>query len=476
LAEPPVIVWFRRDLRLADHPALTKAAAAGAPLLPLYSLDELTPGEFRPGGASRWWLDGSLAALDRELSRHGGSLCLRKGRTPEVLAALIAESGARAVHATRCYEPWEAALEAEVARLCAARGVDFSLSGGRVLFEPETMLAGGKPYRVFTPFWRACRKAPAPPTPLPVPQSMRFTAAGSDRLADWKLRPAKPDWAGGLRASWIPGEAAARAKLAQFVTDRLEGYADARDRLDLDASSRLSPHLHFGELSPGQVWHAAAAATANAGRERGAESFLRELVWREFAAHQLFHFPLMASQPLKPDFERFPWRDDPAALSAWQRGATGYPIVDAAMRELWQTGFMPNRARMIAASFLTKHLLIPWQEGAHWFLDALVDADLASNAANWQWVAGSGVDAAPYFRIFNPVLQGRKFDPEGAYVRRFVPELAALPARFIHAPWEAPPLELAAAGVRLGETYPEPIVDHGKARARALAAFATLRA
>ena len=428
------------------------------------------------GGSARWWLAGSLAALNSELQQHGGSLCLRKGKTPEALAALIAETGARALYATRGYEPWEIELDDDIAKLCAARGVDFYRFGRRLLFEPEAMLAGGKPYRVFTPFWRACLKAPPPPTPLPVPKAMRFMAARSHALADWKLLPTKPDWAGGLRARWTPGEAAARARLGHFVTDGLEGYANARDRLDRDATSRLSPHLHFGEVSPGQVWHAAAAAAANAKGERGAEAFLRELVWREFAAHQLFHFPRLASKPLKDDFERFPWCVDPAGLAAWQRGETGYPIVDAAMRELWQTGFMPNRARMIAASFLTKHLLIAWQKGAEWFLDTLVDADLASNAANWQWVAGSGIDAAPYFRIFNPVLQAQKFDPDGDYVRRFVPELAALPARHVHAPWQAAPLELAAAGVRLGETYPEPIVEHGKARARALSAFATLRA
>jgi deoxyribodipyrimidine photo-lyase len=251
LAEAPIIVWFRRDLRLADHPALTAAVAAGAPILPLFILDDVGPGALRMGGAARWWLAGSLAELNRGLRQHGGSLCLRKGKTPEVLAALTAETGARALYATRGYEPWEIALEAEVARLCTARGIAFRLFGRRLLFEPEAMLAGGKPYRVFTPFWRACLKAPPPPTPLPVPKAMRFMAASSDALADGKLPPTKPDWAGGLRASWTPGEAAARERLSHFVTDGLEGYADARDRLDRDATSRLSPHLHFGELSPG---------------------------------------------------------------------------------------------------------------------------------------------------------------------------------------------------------------------------------
>jgi deoxyribodipyrimidine photo-lyase len=337
------------------------------------------------------------------------------------------------------------------------------------------MLSGGKPYRIFTPFWRALLKAGPPPSPLPAPTRLHFAQAASDRLEDWGLLPTRPDWAGGLRARWAIGEDAAQERLADFMRQHLANYDEDRNRIDLDASSRLSPHLHFGEIGPRQIWHALANTTANGRGERGAESFLRELVWRDFAAHQLFHFPALASAPLKPEFGRFPWREDGAALAAWQKGRTGYPIVDAAMRELWTTGFMPNRARMIVASFLTKHLLLPWQEGADWFLDTLVDADLASNAVNWQWVAGSGVDAAPYFRIFNPVLQGEKFDPGGDYVRRWVPELAQLAAAHIHAPWQTPPLELAAAGVRLGETYPQPIVDHQKARARALAAFAAIR-
>lgn len=475
LAPSPIVVWFRRDLRLADHRALTQAAAAGGQVLPLYILDDVTPGEFRLGGAARWWLHGSLAVLNGELSRRGGGLCLRKGKTPEVLATLLAEAEVGAIYATRGNEPWERDLDDDVAKLCKARGVGFQTFGGRLMFEPEAMLSAGKPYRVFTPFWRACLRAPPPSAPLPIPPAMQFAAARSETLGDWNLRPAQPDWAQGLRATWIPGEAAALARLKTFVAEGLASYADMRDRLDLNATSRLSPHLSFGELSPNQVWHAASAAGARGKAERASEAFLRELLWREFAAHQLFHFPRLAAEPLKAQFERFPWRDDPAGLAAWKQGQTGYPIVDAAMRELWQTGFMPNRARMIVASFLTKHLLLPWQTGAEWFLDTLVDADLASNAANWQWVAGSGIDAAPYFRIFNPVLQAQKFDPDGEYVRRFLPELADLPAPHMHAPWQAPAAILAAAGVNLGATYPAPIVEHGVARARALGAFATVR-
>jgi deoxyribodipyrimidine photo-lyase len=474
----PVIVWFRNDLRLADHPALTAAAETGAPILPLYILDDATPQRWRMGGASRWWLNGSLAALDGDLLKQGGSLCFRRGKAPEVFAALLAETGAAAIHVTRGYEPWEPELEKSVARICHAHGARFRVFGGRLLFEPNDILTGsGTPYRVFTPFWKACLAAGAPRLPLAAPKRATFAEARSERLASLGLLPTRPDWAGGLRETWRPGEAEARARLGAFTDRHLTDYADDRSRLDLDSTSRLSPHLHFGEIGPNQVWHAVVhgAESVGAPAERGAEAFLRELGWREFCHHLLAHFPAVVNDPLRPEFAAFPWRDDPAALAAWQNGATGYPIVDAAMRELWRTGFMPNRARMIVASFLVKHLLIPWQTGAGWFLDTLVDADLANNQVNWQWVAGCGTDAAPYFRIFNPVLQGAKFDPDGAYVRRFLPELAALPASDIHAPWQTPELVLAQGGVAPGRTYPRPIVDHARARSRALEAFATLR-
>jgi deoxyribodipyrimidine photo-lyase len=474
----PIIVWFRNDLRLADHPALTAAVETGAPVLPLYILDNVTPGRWRTGGASRWWLHGSLAALDTDLRQRGGRLCLHKGSAPEVLKALLAETGASAIHAARGYEPWEAELERSVTALCKAQSAAFRTYGGRLLFEPEAIrTAAGQHYRMFTPFWRACLAAGAPRAPLPAPRLIRCADAESDPLASLDLLPARPDWAGGLRETWQPGEAAALTRLASFTERHLARYAEDRSRLDIDATSRLSPHLHFGEISPTQIWHAVTGAAPRGGAmaERGAEAYLRELIWRDFSYHLLKHFPAMISHPLRPEFANFPWRDDAPALTAWQKGRTGYPIVDAAMRELWHTGFMPNRARMIVASFLVKHLLIPWQTGADWFLDTLVDADLANNQANWQWVAGSGTDAAPYFRIFNPVLQGQKFDPDGVYVRRWMPELARLSARNIHAPWQAPELALGAASVTLSRSYPPPIVEHGAARARALTAFATIR-
>jgi deoxyribodipyrimidine photo-lyase len=299
----------------------------------------------------------------------------------------------------------------------------------------------------------------------------------SDALDDWKLLPTAPNWAAGFEIHWQPGEEGARRRLREFIEVGLAHYAQERDRPDRDVTSRLSPHLHFGEISPAQCWHAVRAAQAQAGGrlDGGAEKFLKEVLWREFSCHLLHHWPTLPEAPFKPEFADFPWADDPVGLKAWQAGRTGYPIVDAGMRELWATGIMHNRVRMIAASFLIKDLLIPWQQGERWFWDTLVDADIASNAASWQWVAGSGADAAPYFRIFNPVLQGEKFDPQGAYVRKWVPELGRMPDEFIHKPWDAPLLVLKAAGVELGNNYPHPAVDHGKARDRALAALKSMK-
>ena len=466
----PVILWYRQDLRVADHPALTAAVESGAPVLPLFVLDDATPGGWRPGGASRWWLAGSLAALDGELRARGSRLILRRGRAVDALGALVAETGAGGIVFTRRYEPAHAAEERALAEAWEARGLACRRFGGGLLFEPEAVRTkAGDPFRVFTPFYRACLAAAAPRAPLAAPARIPAPVAwpDSERLEDWRLRPTAPDWAQGLRARWRPGGAGAKARLEAFLDERLAGYAHDRDRPDRDGTSSLSAHLHFGEISPRQVWHGVRhLADAGRGEDGGGEAFLRELVWREFSTHLLAHWPDIAEQPFDPKFAAFAWREDAAALEAWQRGETGYPMVDAGMRQLWRTGWMHNRVRMVVASFLTKHLLIPWQAGARWFWDTLVDADLANNSASWQWVAGCGADAAPYFRVFNPVLQGRKFDPQGAYVRHWVPELRALPDQAVHAPWQA------GASV---PGYPAPIVDHAAARRRALAAFDQIR-
>jgi deoxyribodipyrimidine photo-lyase len=474
-AGAPVLLWFRQDLRLIDNPALAAAVATGRPVIPVFVLDEHAAGRWAPGGAARWWLHVSLAALAGALVERGSRLVLRRGRAVDVIPRLVEETGAVAVHASRLYEPWARASDAAVAAALKRRGVAIHGANTALLFEPWTVRTqAGGPFGVYTPFSRACFAAGPPPRPLPAPAHIPRPEhlPPSEALDDWGLLPTSPDWAGGLRATWRPGEDGAQGRLERFLAHGLEDYDTDRNRPDRDATSGLSPHLHWGEISPRQVWHAAEAAGAP--RRRGTETFLKELLWREFSYHLLWHNPEMPEQPLKEAFRNFPWRNDPPALRAWQRGRTGYPIVDAGMRQLWHTGWMHNRVRMIVASFLIKHLLIPWQEGEAWFWDTLVDADLAANSASWQWVAGCGADAAPYFRIFNPVLQGRKFDPEGAYVRRWVPELAHLPAAHIHAPWEAPPVALHDAGVTLGRSYPHPIVDHAAARARALAALESI--
>jgi deoxyribodipyrimidine photo-lyase len=471
----PVIVWFRLDLRLADNPALGAAvtAARRAGVIPVFiwAPDEEAP--FAPGAASRVWLHDSLTALGAALAERGSRLVLRIGPSLEMLLELARGTGARGVFWNRRYEPAVAARDARVDAALRTRGLatatELGLPSANLLWEPEALTTkAGAPFRMFTPFWRACHEQP-PPEPLPAPRELPVPRRWptSVPLGTFGLRP-KIGWDAGLRATWSPGEASARASLKRFVGHGVAQYPDARNRPDLDATSRLSPHLHFGEIGPRAVW---SAVEREAERGRIDPSpFLRELAWREFAHHVLHHFPDSAQAPLRPEFLRFPWGPSRAARP-WRHGQTGYPLVDAGMRELWATGFLPNRVRMVVASFLVKHLLVRWQEGARHFWDTLVDADLANNTLGWQWSAGSGVDAAPYFRIFNPVIQGRTFDPEGVYVSRWVPELAKLPPRFIQAPWLAPAEVLASAGVVLGRTYPPPIVDHRWARARALAAF-----
>jgi deoxyribodipyrimidine photo-lyase len=474
--QQPVIVWFRDDLRLSDHPALHAAARSGAPVICLYVLDE-TVG--RPlGGAVRWWLAQSLRSLGETLAAIGGSLVLRQGSAATVIPELARESGAGYVHWNEIAQAPHQAVEKQLKTSLAKLGVETKSFPGDLLASPASIRnKDGRGLRVFTPFWRRVLATGDPPKPLPAPKELRpGPALASDVLGSYGLEPTRPDWAGGLRDRWKPGEAHARARLRDFLKGTASGYARERDRPDLPGTSRLSPHLRFGEISPRQVWHAARfAATADPALASGIDKFLSELGWREFCRHLLFDLPDLATESLQAGFDAFPWKRDEAALAAWQRGRTGYPIVDAGLRELWHTGVMHNRVRMVAASFLVKHLLIDWRAGESWFWDTLVDADAGSNPANWQWVAGCGADAAPYFRVFNPVLQGEKFDPAGAYVRRWVPELAELPAKLIHQPWRATPIELASAGIEFGDTYPRPIVDHAQARERALSAYAKIR-
>ena len=462
-----VMHWFRADLRLADNPALSLAAASGMPLICAFVLDDDAAGDWAPGGAGRWWLHHSLAALQESLRAHGGDLLLARGDTADVLAGLIRDHGVTDLHWNRVNEPWALRLDERVRARCGD-DVEISISEGQLLVDPGEMRTGqGKPFRVFTPFWKHLQTLEAPPEPLPVPPlEDTVLATGGEHLDDWSLCPSQPDWAAGFSERWQPGESAALQRLETFLEQRVRHYSDQRDIPADHGTSRLSPHLHFGEISPAQVWHLTRFALAgNARDEKGGMAFLRELAWREFSLHLLHHWPSMPDTALRPQFAGFPWRNDPQLLAAWQQGRTGYPLVDAGMRELWATGWMHNRVRMVTASFLVKHLLIRWQQGEAWFWDTLVDADLANNSASWQWVAGCGTDAAPYFRIFNPTIQARKFDPAGDYIRRWVPELEALDAGAIHEPW----LHGGAAG------YPEPIVDHATARQEALDAFEAIR-
>jgi deoxyribodipyrimidine photo-lyase len=467
--DAPAILWFRNDLRLADHAALDAAIETGRPVLPVFILDD-SPDTWPMGGASRWWLHHSLASLRDSLAERGCSLVLRRGDSVAVIAAIATETGAAEVFTGVSAEPQVRRVDLAVAKI---PGVKLHRMRTATLFHPDSMRSKtGGAYSIYTPFANACRALGGPKASLPAPNAIRAAqATQSDRLDNWDLLPSKPDWASGLREMWTPGEAGALDRAELFLARGLADYATGRDQPARDATSMLSPHLHFGEISAGQLWHMAHRQPGGEGRE----IFIRELLWREFCASLLWHNPSLPDAPLKPEFARMPWRDDKPGLKAWQKGQTGVPIVDAGMRQLWQTGWMHNRVRMIVASFLSKHLMIPWQDGEAWFWDTLVDADLASNAGNWQWVAGCGADAAPYFRIFNPVLQGKKFDAEGDYVRRFVPELAKLNARYIHAPWEATDDILARAGITLGRTYPTPIVDLAAGRNRALAAYSQIR-
>jgi deoxyribodipyrimidine photo-lyase len=478
MADAPVtIVWFRHDLRLDDNPALVAAAARGA-VVPVFiwAPDEEKPWE--PGAASRWWLHQSLERLAAALEKAGTPLVVRRGPALETLRSLARECNATHVAWNRRYEPAVVKRDTAIKKSLAGDGLAAESFNGSLLYEPvHVATKEGRPYQVFTPFWRSLLARDEPAEPVAAPRKLRGVARPPRGVAleSLGLEPAI-DWAATMRTTWTPGEAGARKRLDAFLDRGLAGYGTERDRPDHEGTSALSPHLHFGEISPRRVWHAVRAAAGRpAAKITGSpEVYLRELGWREFANHLLFHFPHTTDAPLRADYARFPWTRDPVGLRAWRRGRTGFPVVDAGMRQLWATGWMHNRVRMVVASFLVKDLRISWLEGARWFWDTLVDADLAANTLGWQWAAGCGADAAPYFRIFNPTSQGEKFDPAGDYVRAWVPELAKVPAAVIHEPAEADAAVLAKAGVTLGRDYPEPIVDHAEARKLALAALATV--
>ena len=473
---PPVIVWFRNDLRLADNPALTAAAASGHPVLCLYVLDE-TPDVRQMGSASLCWLDKSLASLAADLRDIGGQLAVRRGIASIVIDELIDRTGANAVYWNRAYDPVSIARDAKLKSTLKERGIGVWSFNASLLNEPwEVRRQDGGDYQVFTSYWRAACSTNSPIAPLPRPRDVVWC---EHDLQIWKglspeLFSSDSDAMSGLNG-WRPGESGAWESLDAFLPVRLMGYSAGRDDPGSPSTSLLSPYLHFGEIGPRQIVQSISIAVeAGTVTEEAAQGFVRQLGWRDFNHHILFHRPQVLSRNLQSSFDTFPWRDDPESLDAWKFGRTGYPIVDAGMRELLHTGWMHNRVRMIVGSFLTKHLLIDWRSGEAWFWDRLVDADLANNAGNWQWVAGTGADAAPDFRIFNPGLQSSRHDPQGRYIRRWVPELERLPAAALHEPWKAPSQVLAHAGVRLGQSYPRPIVDHAFARTRALDAYRSL--
>mgnify|MGYP001162201634 FL=1 len=456
------IVWFRFDLRISDNAALY-AASQNGPVIPLFIWSP-SEEDFAPGAASKWWLHSSLTKLEKSLDRIGGKLILKTGTALEVLKSVLQQTGAQAVFWNRRYEPIICKRDKLISTELNKAGTEVKTFKANLLSEPDEIEnKTGRPFKVFTPFWKECLKRLNPPAPLETPKQISRPTGSikTQRLSELNLEPV-PDWAEGMRNNWNPGETGAFQNLKLFIRNASRDYSEARNFPDRSGTSRLSPHLRFGEISPKQIWH----SIKDSGEPKWKEShFLSELGWREFGYHLLHHFPHTVEEALRPAFNRFPWADNPKHLRAWQLGQTGYPFVDAGMRELWTTGWMHNRVRMVVASFLVKHLLIHWRHGADWFWDTLVDADLASNTQGWQWTAGCGADAAPYFRIFNPTTQAKKFDPNGDYIRRWVPELRHLSAPEIFEPNTSVEEHL----------YPKPIVNHSQARTRALKAFEKIK-
>ena len=475
----PIIVWFRQDLRRADNPALYAAYEKAAPIIPLYMLDDENAAEWKMGAASRVWLHHALKDLDDTLSQH---LLLKIGKAEDIFKEIIATVKPQAVYWNRCYEPWRIKRDKQIKSFLEDQEIEVKSFNGSLIWEPWTIKnQSGEPYKVFTPFYRkGCLGAGEPKEPLPAPKRLTYAEhnIGSLTLDELDLLPEKEGtWPNEVVKRWKIGEDGAHERLKDFLEEGLNGYKEKRNNPALPNVSRLSPHLHWGHISPRQVWHAAKTyAAANKINEKDIDHFCSELGWREFSHNLLYYFPDLPRKNLQSKFDNFPWREaSEEELNRWRIGQTGYPIVDAAMRELYQTGYMHNRTRMIVGSFLVKHMMVHWHYGEDWFWDCLFDADLANNSASWQWIAGCGADAAPYFRIFNPMTQGEKFDSEGTYIRQYVPELKNLPDKYLNAPWDAPADILTKASVKLGETYPEPLVDHMAARDRALKAFESLK-
>lgn len=466
------IIWFRQDLRLDDNPALAAAIGRGT-VVPVFIWRPDVEGAWAPGAAGRWWLHHALADLSRQIAERGGRLILRRGEPLEVLRSIARVSGVEAVYWNRRYEPAAIEHDSEVKAALREEGLEVKTFNASLLFEPWDIASGsGGPYRVFTPFSRNLfKQSMVRPVEIEYDRLV-FAAEGVDsvELDALELLP-KRSWDGGLYQAWNPTRSGGWALIDRFLSGEISTYDETRDIPGEDGTSRLSPYLHWGQMGPREIMAAIGAKQ----HTPGGRIFFKQLLWREFAYHILFHFPDTPTVPLQAAYAGFPWAPDEVAVTAWGKGSTGYPIVDAGMRQLWATGWMHNRVRMVVASLLVKHLLQPWQSGARWFWDTLVDADLANNSLSWQWAGGCGADAAPYFRIFNPMTQGKKFDPQGVYVRRWVPELARLPDRYIHQPWEAPVEVREACGVYLGENYPRPLIEHEVGRKRALAALSVMK-